>query len=194
MGVFTILEFVATISGIACVYLQTKEKIIAWPLGIVSVAISAYLFFQSNLLSDFALHIIFIGLNIFGWYSWSQKDDNLEDMTPILHFRKSDYFLYALLTIVGTFSIGYLMKTYAGADLPYFDAFTTAGSLVAQFLLAKKYLQNWIFWIIVDVVAVNIYLYKGLYMIAFLFFVYLIICVKGYIDWKRHSSQTLKAT
>jgi len=77
------------------------------------------------------------------------------------------------------------MTTYTDAALPYFDAFTTVGSLVAQVLLAKKYIGNWIIWIIVDMVAINVYLFKGLYYFAFLFFVYLILCIIGFVQWKK---------
>ena len=77
------------------------------------------------------------------------------------------------------------MSTYTDADLPFFDSFTTSGSLVAQYLLAKKYLQNWWLWILVDLVAIPLYIYKSLYIIAGLFTVYLIICVWGYISWSK---------
>ncbi|MDX1479831.1 MAG: nicotinamide riboside transporter PnuC, partial [Saprospiraceae bacterium] len=95
---------------------------------------------------------------------------------------------------VGTAALGYGMGHYFGASLSYFDAFTTMGSFIAQYLLARKILQNWLLWIIVDVVAVSVYTYKGIYIIAGLFAVYLVLCIKGYADWKKSLRQQVLAT
>ena len=184
MSFFTILEIIATISGIVCVFLQTKEKIAAWPFGIVSVTISAYIFYHSRLYSDLGLHVIYIFLNIYGWYFWSVHKRK-EAPTPILRLSVQQLVLYGGLTAILAVLLGYLMGTYTDADLYYFDAFTTAGSLVAQYLLAKKYIHNWLFWIAVDLVAIPVYLYKGLYFFSGLFFVYLVICIYGYLNWSK---------
>lgn len=180
----SILEILATITGIIAVGLQAKEKILAWPFAIVSVTILAYIFFFQKLYSDFGLHIIYIVLNIYGWIVWSNRNDDLE-VTPTLIMTWRQIGIAALITLVSTAILGYIMNNNTDADVPYFDAFTTSGSLVAQFLLAKKYLQNWSFWIVVDLVAIPVYIYKELYVVAFLFLVYLGICVYGYWSWKR---------
>lgn len=178
------LEVIATISGIIGVYLQTKEKIIAWPFAILSVAISAYIFFGLRLYSDFGLHVIYIFLNIYGWYVWLSRRGQKE-VTPTISLALRGIFISITLTIFGTVTIGYLMNHYTDADLPFFDAFTTSGSLVAQYLLAKKYLQNWLLWIVVDLVAIPMYLYKQIYLIAFLFTVFLGLSIWGYLRWKK---------
>jgi len=181
----TIIEIIATITGIIAVALQAKEKIEAWPFAIISVAIMAYIFFFSKLYSDFGLHIIYIVLNIFGWYVWVSKKETKE-VAPTKILSTKGFLLSGLLAVLGTGVLGYIMNNYTDADLSYIDAFTTSGSLVAQYLLAKKYLQNWLIWIIVDVVAIPVYIYKELYFFAFLFLVYLVICVWGYISWKKN--------
>jgi nicotinamide mononucleotide transporter len=178
------LEIIATITGIIAVGLQAKEKILAWPFAIISVAILAYIFFFQKLYSDFGLHIIYIVLNIYGWIVWSNKNADL-DVTPTLVMSQIQIIYAAVVTLIATIGLGYVMDTNTDADVPYFDAFTTSGSLLAQYLLAKKYLQNWGFWIVVDLVAIPLYIYKELYIIAFLFIVYLGICVYGYMAWKR---------
>ena len=180
----TLLEIIAVISGIICVVLQAREKIAAWAFGILSVSISCFIFYHSKLYSDLLLHIVYIFLNIYGWYNWSRRrvDDS---NSPILILKKQGIFISAAVVAAITLALGYTMGRFTDADLYYFDAFTTAGSLVAQYLLAKKYLQNWMLWIIVDLVAVPVYLYKGLYLFSFLFFVYLVICVYGLINWKK---------
>lgn len=183
MDTFLILEIIATLSRITCVYLQTKEKIQAWPFGILSVSIASYIFFHSKLYSDLLLHVIYIILNFYGWYMWSSKSTDQEN-APILNLSAQGKSMAFLAIVLLTLGLGYFMGTYTDADLFYFDAFTTSGSLVAQFLLAKKYLQNWLIWIVVDMVAIPLYLYKGLYFFAFLFLVYLVICIYGYKQWK----------
>ncbi len=190
MSLITSLEIIAVISGIICVILQTRERIEAWLFGIISVTILVYIFYQSQLYSDLVLHVVYIFLNIFGWYSWTKN--KLEDApSPILQLSRKEWVLSGTIIAAMTLVIGYLMGKHTDADLYYFDAFTTSGSLVAQFLLAKKYLQNWIIWIIVDLVAIPVYLYKELYFVAFLFFVYLLICIYGYFSWnKQPSTQT----
>ncbi len=180
----TELEIIATITGIAAVALQAKEKIIAWPFAIVSVSILAYTFYFQKLYSDFGLHVIYIILNIYGWILWTQKKEkNSVTLTRVL--SKTGLTYSALITVVGCFILGYLMSSYTDADLPFLDAFTTSGSLVAQYLLAKKYLQNWWLWIIVDLVAIPMYIYKELYVVAFLFVVFLVLSIWGYINWKK---------
>lgn len=184
-------EFIAMISGIICVYLQTKEKIQAWFFGIISVGILIVIFFNSQLYSDFILHVILLVLNIYGWWHWSQGQHNIQEKAPILLFEKKDWLIWSALIIIITPIWGYLMNSFFNASLAYLDAFTTVGSLVAQYLLAKKYLENWLIWIIVDVVAIGVYTYKGLYFVAFLFFVYLILCIMGWLDWRKQIKQEL---
>jgi nicotinamide mononucleotide transporter len=180
-----ILQLVATITGILCVYLQTREKILAWPFGIVSVSISAYIFAQSGLYSDVILHMVYVVLNIYGWWNWHTSRRSNTSLAPILLLAKKAWVIWAITIVIGTGVLGVLMGHYTDASVPYFDAFTTVGSLVAQYLLAKKILQNWILWILVDVVAINVYIYKEIYIIAFLFLVYLMLSTKGYFDWKK---------
>ncbi len=178
------LEIIATITGILAVGLQAKEKILAWPFAIVSVTILAYIFFFQRLYSDFGLHIIYIFLNIYGWVIWANKQEG-EEVTPTLVMNWNQITIASTITLLGAVVLGYVMKSNTDADVPYFDAFTTCGSLVAQYLLAKKYLQNWSFWIVVDVVAIPLYIYKELYIVAFLFAIYLVICIYGYMSWRK---------
>ena len=179
-----IAEIIATVTGIAGVALQAKERIEAWPFAIVSVSISAYLFFYSKLYSDFGLHIIYIILNIFGWWVWSHRKAT-QKVTATKILKRSGILTSLMIVVFGALALGYIMDNYTDADLSYFDAFTTSGSLVAQYLLAKKYLQNWLLWIIVDIVAIPVYVYKELYVIAILFTVFLGLSIWGYRSWAR---------
>ena len=188
----TAFEIIATISGIICVYLQTKEKIAAWLFGIISVSLLAIIFYASQLYSDFILHIILLVLNIYGWWYWLNNKSTLKEDAPILHFQNRDWMIWGLVIFAVSPIWGFLMNKFFNASLAYLDAFTTVGSLVAQYLLAKKYLENWLIWIVVDVVAIGMYLYKELYFVAFLFFVFLCLCIVGYTSWKKTSASNLQ--
>ena len=179
-----LLELLAAITGIICVFLQTRENIWAWPFGIVSVSILVYVFQQNALYSDMILHVIYIALNGYGWWYWSSHQAT-SNKTPIRILTRSQMLGWTGVVLVGSVIWGYGMNSWTTADLAYADAFTTVGSLTAQFLLAKKVLQNWVIWIIVDVVAVNVYLYKELYFTAGMFVVFLLLCMKGYRDWRK---------
>ena len=178
------LEIIATITGILCVYLQTREKILAWPFGLISVTILVYIFYQKLLYSDVILHIIYIALNIYGWWFWATQSGH-QSTAAVRRISKVNLLYWAMAILLGAMVWGSLMNKLTDADLAYLDAFTTVGSLCAQFLLARKILENWLIWIVVDIVAINVYLYKGLFFVAFMFFVFLLLCIKGYLDWSR---------
>jgi len=180
-----ILEIIATITGIICVYLQTRENILAWPFGILSVTILSYIFLDQKLYSDTILHVIYIGLNIYGWWYWSSGKNQINQTVEIASMTISEKLLSALIIIFGASVWGYFMNRYTDAELAFVDAFTTTGSLAAQYLLSRKVLQNWLIWIVVDVVAVSMYIYKGLYFTSFMFAVFLGLCIKGYFDWRK---------
>jgi len=179
-------EIIATISGIAAVFLQTKENIWAWPLAILSVGISVIIFYSSQLYSDLGLHIVYVFLNIYGWYVWSNHSEVFESVRMTKVMNRRAIFSAIAISILGGLTLGAGMNHYTNADMAYIDACTTSTSLVAQYLLAKKYLQNWLFWIAVDLVAIPLYIYKGLYYFAFLFGVYLVLCIWGYVSWWKN--------
>lgn len=177
------IEIIAAIPGLLAVWLQARERILAWPFAIINVSILAYIFFVQRLYSDFGLHVIYFFLNIYGWIVWSNKKDN-QEVKPIRSMNTKEIGLAVGVTLLGSLVLGYIMKSNTDADVPYFDAFTTCGSLVAQYLLARKFFQNWAFWIIVDIVAIPLYIHKGLFIVAGLFTAFLIISIYGYFEWR----------
>ncbi len=189
-----IAQIIATISGVACVYLQTKEKIIAWPLGILSVSILALIFYHSSLYSDLLLHIIFIILNFYGWWQWSASGTQRQSSLAIRSLSYTSFILWSIVVLLGAWGLGHVMLSTFGASMAYYDAFTTSGSLAAQFLLARKIKENWIFWIIVDLVAIVVYIIKGLHIVALLFVVYLVLSIIGYRSWSKSSLRLIPNT
>ena len=179
-----IIEAIAAAFGVACVYLNSRENIWGWPTAIVSVGLYVIIFFDSFLYSDFILNAIYVVLNAYGWYNWLYGGAE-KDSLPITHIKVNEALMMTAMGIVGLLLLGYTFQSLTDASVPYWDAFTTSFSLVAMYLMAKKKLENWIYWIIVDPVAIGIYLYKELYITAALFAVYLGLAIYGYFHWRN---------
>ena len=184
MELITFLEIIGTITGILHLWLLTRQNIIAWPIGIICVSIFLYIFYDAKLYSDSILQICYIGLNLFGWYNWSRRKEEL-DFVKVTRLAKKHWALVIGIILSGTFLWGWFMTSKTDADFPYIDAFTTVASLTAQYLLTQKKIGNWVIWIVVNLVSIPLYLYKGLTITAGLFCVYLTMCILGYIEWKK---------
>ncbi len=180
------IEGLATVFGLACVVLYVRRNIWAWPTGLVQVLLYCYIFYEVKLYSDLLLHLIYVVLQLYGWYYWL-RGGTAAGERPVTTLSANALAWWAMVGLVGTAALGYTMSTYTDAALPYPDAFTTAMSLVAQWLLARKVLQTWVFWIAVDVVAIGVYLSKSLYFTTGLYTVFLGLAVVGFLTWRRHA-------
>ena len=179
----SIIEAIATIFGLVCVWFSVKQNIWTWPTGIVQVTLYIFVFYEAHLYSDMILHIIYVVINIYGWYHWLNKDTEKEELKVT---RTGKSFLgWVVVCIIGTIAWGYFLTNYTDAALPYPDSFIMAASLIAQWLMARKVLESWVFWIIVDIVAVGVYLIKGLYLTTGLYAVFLVMATLGYFEWRR---------
>lgn len=178
----TILELFASLFGFMSVYFTVKQNIWCWFFGLLQVILYCFIFFTAKLYSDMILHVIYIFLQFFGWYSWKYGGSNQSTLRITLMTNTS---FWIGLTVTITLFAGYIMQTRTDASYPYEDAFIMAASLVAQYLMIKKILESWLFWIIVDVVAIVIYCYKGLYFTTVLYVLFLIMAIIGYLEWKK---------
>lgn len=181
-------ELFAVIFGFIAVYFNTRENVLGWPVGIVGVVLSGIVFYQAKLYSDFSLHIIYVILGFYGWYEWLYGGKSKSEL-KVSTLTRGLLGILILLGAIGTVGIGYFFDIYTDADLAYWDAFTTAYSLVGQYMLARKKIENWILWIIVDAVASGMYVYKGLYLLALLYFLYLGLATYGYLNWKKSMTE-----
>ena len=134
------------------------------------------------------LHIIYIFLQFYGWYNWKYGGSNKSELRITLLTNTT---FWIGLTIVITALLGYVMQTKTDASFPYEDAFITVASLVAQYLMIKKILGSWLFWIVVDVVAISVYFYEGLYFTTALYILFLIMAIMGYLEWKKAFNKEL---
>lgn len=178
------LEVIGVITGILCVYLAAKNIIWNWPFAIISVSIYIIIFFKAKLYADMGLQFYFLGMNIYGWYFWSRKPKT-EEKVPVIKITSKEILLSVIGIILFTAILGFILKQGTDAAFPFIDSFCTACSLIAQVLLARKVLENWLIWIFVDVIYVIVYSAKSLHLTAGMYALYFIIAALGYRDWRR---------
>lgn len=175
-------EVIGFITGGYCVWLAVVENIWNWPIGIVNAVAFTALFMSSKLYSDAGLQIVYIVLGFIGWYYWLHGGKNRTERSVSRIARKEA----VLLTIVGiaaTVGMVHFLKTI-GDSAPFWDGLTTVSSLVAQYMLTRKYLENWLVWIATDVIYIGLYGYKHLMLTSLLYALFLTMCIIGYRDWK----------
>ena len=186
------LELAGLIFGLLAVWYLIKQSLLTWPAGIIYVFISFVIFWRIQLYGDFILHIFFLVLNIYGWYYWVWGKKKGDEEVPVTVLSLKNNFLIALGTIAGVVVFGYFLQSLPllidglqPAALPYWDATTSILSVTGMWLTTRKKIENWYYWIIVDVLATGIYIYKGIYFYSFLYGVYIVMAIYGYHEWRK---------
>lgn len=179
----TPLEILGTITGLASVILTIRRSIWLWPIGLVSVAAYAVLFFQIKLYADAGLQVFYVITSLQGWYWW-RKGDQRDDL-PVSWLTPSQRGLSAAATLVAIALSGWAFARYTDAHLPFWDALASGGSVTAQILMMRKKIENWHLWLFVDVLYVGIYIYKQVYLTAGLYAVFLVLAWLGLQAWRK---------
>lgn len=179
----SIWEWLAVASSLLYVILITYKVLAAWIFAALSSVLYIYLCYSNRLYLESILQVFYFGMAIYGWFMWT-SDDDTKDVTVIQWPLK--YHIYNIL-ISGALMLlfGYIFDQYSNQANPYLDAFTTIFSLMATFMVAKKVLENWIYWIIIDAFSVYLFASRGLYMTSVLFILYTLIAIFGYFSWKK---------
>jgi nicotinamide mononucleotide transporter len=185
----SLLEFTAVIFGLLSVWFAKQEKILVYPTGIISVVIYVLICYEVKLYADAGINLFYFVMSVYGWYNWAVKKDQ-----PVLHItncKRKDWIFLVSLFVLSLLVIIALLKIFKQEDIeywstlvPYIDTFVTSIFIVGMWLMAKKKLENWIFWIIGDTISIPLFLYKGLAFTGFQFFVFLVLAVMGYISWR----------
>ncbi len=180
----TVLEWVAVAFGVVSVLLTVHQIPWCWPLGIVNVALFALLFWREKLYADAGLQLVYVAVCAYGWWAWLRGGPGAGP----LRVSRTPRWSYVLLPVAGTVLatvLGLSLKRATDASLPFWDAGTTAFSLVAQWMQARKWLENWLVWIVVDVIYVGMYLIKGLVPTACLYAAFVLLAILGLREWTR---------
>lgn len=190
-----VLELVSVVFALLSVWYSKRENILVYPTGIIGTGIAAYILLFWGLLGDMLINTYYFIMSIVGWYMWTRKVDDTH-FVPITKTTKNEK-KWSVLLFIGT--IVFVSVVYAITDkfnvwTAYVDTLTTAIFFVGMWLMAKKKLENWIYWIVGDIITVPLYAYKGLIFSSLLYFLLTIIAIYGYKAWKKNlgkSPQTL---
>jgi nicotinamide mononucleotide transporter len=190
------IEMFAALLGIISVWYARKENILVFPFGIANVLIYIYICFTARLYANAGINVVYLVSNIYGWYMWARKDENDESLQITRNTFKQNVWSWASVVIVyiaAFFVLHEANKTdpdYLHSYLPYIDSFNTSFFLVATILMAVKKAENWLFWIIGDLVSIPIFISQGLYFTGIQYTVFLILAILGWIEWKKKVKST----
>ncbi len=180
------LEIFGTITGLLYLFLSIKQNILLWPLGIATSLAYIIVFYNSKFYADMSLQVYYVAISIFGWYLWVfGKRPKGSYSLPVKRLSKTLMVILLINSFVLFLVIAFLLIEYTDSPLPYWDSFTTALSIVATWMLAKKIIEHWLIWIVVDFISLGLYIYKDLIITAFLFFVYAVMAYVGYVEWRK---------
>ncbi len=185
------VEVLGVITSLVYLYFSVRQIIWLWPFGIISSALFILIFFNGKFYADMGLQVYYVGVSIYGWIYWSRGgiSRNEKSSLPVCRISRQLALVLSVTGIVIMLGIVYILKNFTDSDVPWGDGFTTAGSIVATWMLARKVLEHWLVWIFVDSVAAGLYFYKGLYPSFLLYLIFTIIAVIGYFHWKRSLSE-----
>lgn len=187
-----VLELIAVFFGIISVLFARKNNILVYPTGLVSTILYVYILFKFELFGDLIINFYYSIMSVLGWYLWS-KTKNGEDEFPISTINRKECIISTLIFIITLTFVAFVYHFFDKFThwTAYVDAFTTGLFFVGMWLMAKRKIENWILWIIADVVSVPLYFYKGLTFSSFQFLVFTIIAILGYKEWKRFLQKTI---
>ena len=180
-----ILEIIAVVFGLLSVWYSKNNNILVFPTGMISTAIFIYLLYKWVLLGDMMINAYYFVMSIYGWFIWTRKENNT--VTPISRVTNNEKKI-ATIIFLSSLVFVYLIYVYFdkwGTVTSYIDNITTAIFFVGMWLMAKRKIENWIFWIIADIISVPLYFYKGLTFTSLQYLIFTFIAIAGYYSWKK---------
>jgi nicotinamide mononucleotide transporter len=183
------LEITAVVFGLLSVAFTIRQSIWCWPTGLVNVILYVAIFYQARLYSDVVLQLIYVPLQLYGWWHWLRGRQTQNEL-PVTRLTPAAMAIWAAVAAILIAADGFIMHRYFNAALPWWDAAIAVLSLIAQYLLARKVLENWLIWIAVDILALGVYATKGLYLTTGLYGVYLVLASLGLVAWIQSRKQT----
>lgn len=181
------IEVSGVIISLIYLYFSVKQIIWLWPFGLLSALFYIWIYFSSGLYADMGLQVYYVGISIYGWYHWTRKETRNSEKPELIvsHIKLNTGIILLLVFLVLWLIISQLLIRFTNSEVPVMDALTTAGGIVATWMLARKILEHWILWIILDAISIGLYIYKGLFATVVLFTVYTLMAIVGYISWRK---------
>ena len=180
-----ILEITAVVFGLLSVWYSKNNNILVFPTGMISTAIFIYLLFKWVLLGDMLINAYYFIMSIYGWFIWTRKENNIS--TPITRVNSYEK-KTGLIIFISSLVFVYLVYVYFdkwGTITSYIDNLTTAIFFVGMWLMAKRKIENWIFWIVADIISIPLYFYKGFTFTSLQYLIFTFIAIAGYYSWKN---------
>jgi nicotinamide mononucleotide transporter len=183
------IELLGALLGLLYIFFSIKQHILTSPTGLFTSVLYIVVFFQSGFYADMGLQVYYVFISIYGWYFWLKggKKNSVghQKKLPARKTPKNLLIHLLLATIIIYSGILFILLNYTNSTVPYMDSLTTALSITATWMLAKKYIEHWIIWIFVDIFSAGLYVYKELWPTVILFLVYTVMAVLGYLEWKK---------
>ncbi|MCP4270963.1 MAG: nicotinamide mononucleotide transporter [Gammaproteobacteria bacterium] len=177
-------EMIAVLFAIIYLLLAIAESIWCWPAALISTCIYVFLFFDVNLYMESALQIFYIGMAIYGWIIWRHHNDSQDDLHISVWSLKQHLLAFILIAFLVVIT-AVTLENNTDAAYPWLDSFTTWGAVITTWMVARKILENWIYWLFIDAVSIYLYIQRDLYLTALLFAIYIILCFLGFHQWHK---------
>ena len=179
------IEVLGAILGIAYIMFSIRQSIFTWPTGLATSLLYIIVFFQSKLYADMGLQFYYVFISIYGWFLWLRGNpDNKSQALPVKRISQNQVICTSIVTLLVFGLILIILKNFTDSPVPIIDSATTALSIVATYMLARKILEHWIIWIVVDLTSAGLYIYKELWPTVILFLIYTFMAYIGYRNWK----------
>jgi nicotinamide mononucleotide transporter len=179
------LEVIGTLLSFAYLWLSVKQKIGLWIFGFLGAVVYTIVFFESKLYAAMSLQLYYLWVSVYGWYSWKKSKASTGEELPVRLTRFNEWPILLGITLIIMLIYYALLSMGTDSPIPGADSFITAFSIIATWMLARKQIEHWLIWIVVDLVAVGIYFMQGLYSTSILFLVYGIMAVIGWFQWRK---------
>ncbi len=180
----SILELVAVAFGLVSVWFMKKESILAFPTGIINVSIYVYICFTAKLYAYAGINVFYAVMSAYGWYNWTRSGEQ-EHKVRITSVARVQIWIYLGLILAFFALLRMLLVRFTDSVVPTWDALTTSIYIIGMWLLARKKIENWIAWIAGDVISVALFAYENLYFSSFQYFVFTIIAILGFLEWRK---------
>jgi nicotinamide mononucleotide transporter len=184
-------EILGTLTGLIYVFYSIEQKRILWIYGGISSLFYIVVFGQAGLFAYMTLYFYYTGISIYGWFAWAKTQKETPGTSGITQLNARSWIITGSVIVLLFLILGFVLKYTANAEIAWADALLTSGSIAATWLLMRKVIDHWLLWIGIDTLSGFVSLYKGLPFAAILFFIYTLLAIKGFFEWKKRLTQTL---
>jgi nicotinamide mononucleotide transporter len=181
------VEIVGAILGVLYVFLSVKQNVLTWLMGLLSSVLYIYVFLDTGFYADMALQFYYVWISVYGWIIWVKGNptNHGKEALPVITSSKKMICILISISLILWVLIWFILKQFTNSPVPVGDSFITSLSIVATWMLARKVIEHWLVWIIVDIISIALFIYKGLFPTTILYAIYTVAAIWGYFEWKK---------